>query len=345
MKIIKKLLYIIMFFIFLLQSSNLNAYASINSEIPYNIAVFINDFNDLFISDVMKNLENIQKENKTKVNFTFFDARGNQVIQNQNIDNALNDNFDLFVVNPVSTNIDELNSVLTKITQKNIPLIIYYAQTKSIINFIRPYRKGIIIDTDIEQSGILQGKILSDIWASNNDALDRNKDGVMQYVMLKGPANSPETIARSKYSIQTLNDERIRTEELTSIACNWDKNCAKSAIESYFLKNGNKIEAIIANNDAMAIGAIEALQKYGYNKGDNSKYIPVVGVDALPEAQELIKRGLMTGTVVQDPVTHANAIYTIGMNLISGDSPLNGTNYKFDNTGTTVRLPYTEYFK
>ena len=345
MKIIKKLLYLIIVFIFLLQSVDITAYASINSEIPVNIAVFINDFNDIFISNVIKNLENIQKENKTKVKFTFFDAKGNQVIQNENIDNAINDNFDLFIVNPVSTNIYELGTVLTKILQKNIPLIIYYAQTTPIIDFIRPYRRGVIIDTDIEQSGILQGKILSDIWTSNKDALYRKKDGVMQYVMLKGPANSPETIARSKYSIQALNDERIKTQELTSIVCNWDKDCAKSAIESYFLMNGNKIEAIIANNDAMAIGAIEALQKYGYNKGNNSKYIPVVGVDALPEAQELIKQGVMSGTVVQNPFTHANAIYTIGMNLISGNRPLEGTNYKFDNTGTTVRLPYTEYTK
>nr|WP_202117341.1 galactose ABC transporter substrate-binding protein [Clostridium chromiireducens] len=342
---IKKLLYFIIVFIFILHNTENIVYADINSKNPVNIAVFINDFKDIFISNVMKNLENIQEENKTKVRFTLFDAKGNQAIQNENIDNALNDNFDLFVVNPVSTNIDELDAVLTKILQKNIPLIIYYAQTTSIIDFIRPYRKGVIIDTDIEQSGILQGKILSDIWASNKDALDRNKDGVMQYVMLKGPANSPETIARSKYSIQTLNDERIKTEELTSIVCNWDRNCAKSAIESYFLKNGNKIEAIIANNDAMAIGAIEALQRYGYNKGDNSKYIPVVGVDALPEAQNLIKQGVMTGTIVQDPIIHANAIFTIGMNLISGNSPLAGTKYKFDNTGTTVRLPYAEYIK
>ena len=95
----------------------------------------------------------------------------------------------------------------------------------------------------------------------------------------------------------------------------------------------------------MAIGAIKALQKYGFNKGDNSKYIPVVGVDALPEAQELIKQGAMTGTVVQDPRAHANAIYTIGMNLASGASPLNDTNYKFDETGIVVKLPYYEYFK
>jgi len=95
----------------------------------------------------------------------------------------------------------------------------------------------------------------------------------------------------------------------------------------------------------MAIGAIKALQKYGYNKGNNSKYIPVVGIYALPEAQELIKQGLMTGTVIQNPHEHANAIYTIGMNLATGNNSLSGTNYKFDETGVTVKLPYYAYVK
>ncbi len=42
--------------------------------------------------------------------------------------------------------------------------------------------------------------------------------------------------------------------------------------------NANKIEVVIANNDAMAMGAVEAL------KAHNKSSIPVFGVDALPEA-------------------------------------------------------------
>ena len=88
-------------------------------------------------------------------------------------------------------------------------------------------------------------------------------------------------------------------------------------MESLFLRYGGKIEAIISNNDAMAIGAIKALQKYGYNKGDKSKYIPVVGIDGIPEAKDLINKGIMTGTVSQDPNETAEALYTVGMNLVS----------------------------
>ena len=65
------------------------------------------------------------------------------------------------------------------------------------------------------------------------------------------------------------------------------------------LKYSDKIEAIISNDDSMAIGAVQALQKYGYNTGNKSKVIPVVGIDGVPEAIELISKGFMLGTALQ----------------------------------------------
>ena len=184
-----------------------------------------------------------------------------------------------------------------------------------------------------------------DAWNANKKDIDKNKDNILQYVMLHGETYNPTAMARTKYSIQTINAAGIKTEQLSLVYCNWDRECARVSIESLLLKYGNKIEAIIANNDSMAIGAIESLQKQGYYKGDASSYIPVVGVDAIPEARELVKKGFMTGTVLQDPHAAAEAIYTVGMNMVSGKYPLDGTNYKFDYTGIVIRLPYYEYIE
>lgn len=347
MKLLKKILSLVIISILLLYSIKNVAYAETNTspKNPIKVAVFLNNFSDKFISNVKKNLEYIEKENQNKVEYTFFNGKSNQNLQNESIDKSLNEDFDLFVLNSVSTNIEQIQGILNKIKQKNIPLILYFANTPSIVNMAKTYRNVVIIDTDVNQSGALQGTILANAWNSNKKTFDKNKDNIMQYVILKGPSNSQETISRTKYSLQTINDAGIKTDQLFSISCNWEEECAKTAIESSLLTLGDKIEAIISNNDAMAIGAIKAIQKYGYNKGGNSNYIPVVGIDALPEAQELIKEGIMTGTVEQDPLIHANAIYTIGSNMSSGITPLQGTNYKFDETGITIKLPYSEYDK
>lgn len=65
-----------------------------------------------------------------------------------------------------------------------------------------------------------------------------------------------------------------------------------------------------------------------------------IEIDSLPEVQELIKQGAMTGSVLQDSRAHANAICTIGMNLVSGTYPLDGENYKFNETGLAIKLAY-----
>lgn len=53
----------------------------------------------------------------------------------------------------------------------------------------------------------------------------------------------------------------------------------------------------------------------------------------------------MTGTVIEDLPAEAKAIYDIVLNLVSGNAPLDNTSYKFDETGTTIKIPYYEYVK
>ena len=324
MKIFKKILALIMITIImtatLIDSTQNNVYASPNatSKKTIKVGVFISTFDDEYLSLVKQNLEDVQKENENKVEFTFYNANGNQGVQNESIDKALKNNFDLFVIVLVNAAVKSVEGIFNKINEKNIPLIIYLDPTTDLINLVKSYNKTIIIGTDIQQSGVLEGKILVDAWNTNKKYIDKNKDNILQYVMLHGETYNPTAIARTKYSIETINAAGIKTEQLSLVYCNWDRECARVNTESLLLKYGNKIEAIIANNDDMAIGAIEALQKQGYYKGDKLNYIPVVGVDAIPEARELIKKGFMTGTVLQDPRAAAEAIYTVGMNMISG---------------------------
>ncbi|WP_026888706.1 galactose ABC transporter substrate-binding protein [Clostridium beijerinckii] len=347
MRFFKNALSFMIISILLLRSIETSVYATpnTNSQDQVKIAVFLSNFNSPFISSLKKDLEEVQRENENRIHFTFFDSKGNETIQNENIDGSFNQNFNLFVVDLVNSNTNFSQNALGKIFNKNIPLIVTLIPSNPIINYIKTYNRAVIIGADDAQSGSLQGNILVDSWNSNKKALDRNKDNVMQYIMLKGPISDPSTPLRSKYPIQALNDAGIKTDELLSSTCNWNKDCARDDIQSSLLNLYSKVEVIISNNDAMAIGAIEALQKYGFNKGGNSKYIPVVGVDAIPESRKLIDQGFMTGTVIQDTRAYADAIHSVGVNLISGADPLNETNYKFDETGPIIKLPFYKYVK
>lgn len=69
------------------------------------------------------------------------------------------------------------------------------------------------------------------------------------------------------------------------------------------------IDAILACNDDMALGAIEALKAGGFFC--DGTYIPVCGVDATAAGQEAIANGTMLVTALNNPVKLAQATYKV----------------------------------
>ena len=349
MKILKRILSLIMvsvIMIAIIASCDRNVISTSSRVVegnPVKVAVFLIDFIDEYTSIVRKNLEDIQKENEGKVEFIFYDGKANEAIQNEQINKVLKEGTDLIVLNLVSyRDRGSVQTVINKIKQTNTPVILFNREPLT-TDAVKSYGKALYVGTDAKQAGILQGKMIVDAWNTNKESFDKNRDNIMQYVMLEGERNNIEAIERTKYSVSTIQQAGIKTEEITLIFAEWNTELAQNATESLFFKYGDKVEVVISNNDAMAIGAIHALQKYGYNKGDKTRKIQVFGVDAIPEAQDLIRKGFMTGTVLQDAHDMAKAVYTVGMNLVYNKNPLEGTEYKFDETGVAIRIPYREY--
>lgn len=347
MKIFRKILLIIIASVMMtgIVASCYQNTISINAQVieekPVKVAVLLYRFDDAYISLVRQSLEEIQKENEGNVQFTFYDGNNDQSIQNESLDKLLEQkDVDLFLLNLVDTK--STKEAINKIKENNTPVLLFNREPVD-IEAIKSYKKAYFLGTDAEEAGILQGKILINAWNSNKQIIDKNKDNIMQYIMLMGESDNLEAIERTKHSVSTINSAGIKTQELALKVCNWNEEEGKNATKALLLQFGNKVEVIISNNDSMAIGAISALQEQGYNKGDKTKTIPVVGIDAIPEAQELIKQGIMTGSVLQDPSAMAKALYTVGMNLVYNKNPLDGTEYKFDYTGVAIRLPYEEY--
>jgi len=169
------------------------------------------------------------------------------------------------------------------------------------------------------------------VWKAN-PALDLNKDGVMQYVMIKGEPGHPDAEARTTYSVKELNDKGIKTEKLQEDTGMWDAAQAKDKMDAWLAgPTGSKIEVVISNNDGMALGALEAMKAH-------QKKLPVFGVDALQEALTLIESGELTGTVLNDGTNQAKAVLELSRNLANGKDPLEGTSWKLEDKA--VRVPY-----
>ena len=313
-----------------------------NSDSVVNVGVFLYKSDDTYISTVRQSLEKIEQENSGKVKFEFYDGKGDQATQNDTIDTILQKDVDLLLINLVDTGASQ--TVIDKVKAAEKPVVLFNREPQT-TDAIKSYDKAVFVGTNAKEAGVMQGDIITDLWEKDSKAVDKNGDGILQYVMLQGEPDNPEAVARSEYSVSTLNENGIKTEELALQVCNWDQALAQNATEAWLSKFGDKIEAVISNNDTMAQGAIAALQAQGYNNGDEAKTVPVVGVDATAAAQDLISKGFMLGSVLQDAEGMSKALYEIGMNLAEGKDAVEGTEYQYDDTGVSVRIPYQEYTK
>ncbi len=328
-----------------------NAYASqvsnSNSEKLVNVAFLLYSFDDLYMLQLKKGFENIEKENPTKVHFTFYDGKNNIGVQTETLDLLSKDEaeVDLIIASLADVGENAVNRALDITKPKNTPMIFLGIPPEVVSNISRDCKRVAFLSGNSAKAGNAEGNILVNLWNTNKKELDKNGDNVLQYIILQGEMDSPVAISRTKYSISALTNAGIKIEQLASANDNWLKDLAKNSMDSIFLKYDDKIEAVIANNDAMAMGAIETLQKYGYNLGDKSKNIAVVGIDGLPEAKDLIDKEFMTGTIVRDTDTLTKAIYDIGTNLIKGLNPIENTNYSLVSRLIEVPYNYEVYIK
>jgi methyl-galactoside transport system substrate-binding protein len=125
---------------------------------------------------------------------------------------------------------------------------------------------------------------------------------------------------------------------------NWDTSQAQDKMQALLSANEGKIEAVFCNNDDMALGVIAALNADGYNNGGPSdgKWIPVVGVDATDAGMEAINQGKEAATVKQDGDAMGKCVIAVAINAGLGKSDwLEGTDYKLDTDGVSIRIPYS----
>ena len=303
------------------------ALTTMASAAPTKIGVTVYRYDDNFMSTVRQKIEEVAKKDKN-VEVLMNDSQNDQSKQNDQVDVLIAKGVDALAINLVDP--AAASTVIQKAKAENIPVVFYNKEPSKAD--MESYDKAYYVGTDSKESGVIQGEVIAKHWKAN-PAWDLNKDGVIQYVLLKGEPGHPDAEARTTYVIETLNEKGIKTQELHMDTAMWDAAMAKDKIEAWLSgPNGEKIEVVIANNDGMAMGAVEALKANGRAK------TPVFGVDALAEVLVMVENGDIAGTVLSDGMNQGQATYEIAKNLAEGKKPTEGT--KWELKDKILRVPY-----
>ena len=95
---------------------------------------------------------------------------------------------------------------------------------------------------------------------------------------------------------------------------NWSRVNGADLVSNW-LTSGLEFDAVLANNDEMALGAIAALK----NGGASTDKIIVAGIDATPEALQAMKAGDLKVTVFQDAKGQGKGSIDAALKAIKGE--------------------------
>lgn len=298
------------------------------------VGITIYKFDDNFMSFVRRAIE---KSADGRAEVTLNDSQNNQATQNEQVDMMISKGVKSLAINLVDP--QAAPTIIAKAKAANLPVVFFNKEPAA--DVLKSYEKCWYVGTASAEAGVIQGKMIVDAWKAHPE-WDLNKDGKLQYVLLKGEPGHPDAEARTKYAVDEITKAGIGVEQLELQTGMWDSVKGKELMDAWTAKHGDKIEFVITNNDAMALGAIQSLKANGYFV--NKKYMPVVGVDAIPDALEQVKAGLMLGTVLNDAKNQGGATADLAINAANGKDPLAGTAWKFDEN-KAVRVPYVAITK
>lgn len=294
------------------------------------IGVAIYKFDDTFMSGVRAQIESVAKG---KANVDIVDSQNSQPVQNEKFDLFINKKYKAIGVNVVDRT--AAGVLIDKAKAANVPLV--FLNREPLKEDMAKWDQVYYVGAKAEQSGEMQGQILADYFKKHPEAY-HSKDGVIHYVMITGEPGHQDAVLRTKYSIESLQKQGMKVEELASDTGMWDRVKGQEKMAAFLSRFGDKIDAVICNNDDMALGAIEALKAAGYFQG--GKYIPVVGVDATTPAVQALKDGTLLGTVLNNAKKQGEAVFNLSYVLAKGEKP-SKDNVGFDIVdGQYIWVPY-----
>lgn len=255
------------------------------------------DANDTFQKHILAAAQDEATKNGFKL--LIEDARENVDLQVEQIERMISEGAQALLVVPVNTsNVDAITAIAKK---AEIPLVFV---NRNPFPGQRPPDDCFVVASDARVEGETQMNYAGKIIGMNGHV-----------VILQGILSNEATQSRTngvKDVITQSYPELAITAEGTA---NWQRPQAKTLMSEWIKAFGReKIDAVLSNNDEMALGALEALNDAGISD------VIVLGIDAIPAALQAIKDGRMAGTVLQDADMQGRGGVNIAARAIRGES-------------------------
>lgn len=226
-------------------------------------------------------------------NYVSADGQGDADNQVSQVENFITQGVDAIVLNPYDK--DGCIPCTQKAAEAGIPCIVVCTQLSDLSSATA------YVGSDDVQAGEIEMQQIA-------DALDGKGD----IAVILGPTGISSQTDRSQ-GIQNILDQYPDINVIYEESANWDRAEAMTLMENW-LQTGKNIDAVVAQNDEMAIGAYNAIAASG--KADE---IPVVGIDAIADALKSVEEGGLLCTVFQNATAQSQTAIDVAAQAAQGE--------------------------
>ena len=262
------------------------------------IGVSMTSFDNPFLTILLNGIKDGAKANPG-TELVLEDAQLDVAKQLNQVQNFIANKVDAIIVNPVD---GESAPAITKLaTEAGIPLV--YVNHPPADEASLPETAAFVGSNEVD-SGTMQTQAVCKMLGGKGNVL-----------VLMGPLENEASLIRTK-DIEAV----IATPECAGMkiqdkqVANWQRTQAQDLMTNW-LTAGIPFDAVIANNDEMAIGAIQAMKSAGTDMGK----VVVAGIDATPDGLAAMQAGDLDVTVFQNATKQGEVAVQTALALAKGD--------------------------
>jgi len=256
----------------------------------YKIGVAAQGLSHEFIKSLVESMQ--EKASELNVELVVMDSQDKIEEQLNQVDTLVAQKVDAVILNAVD--LVGSSPAVDKVKEAGIPLV-------EVITFTENENYDVFVGTDPKQSGAMMGEILAD-----------KLGGKGNVALLQGQIGHSAEITRGAGLQEALFDKHKDVKKLTEQTANWNRDEAMSITEDW-LQRFPEINAIAAQNDEMAMGALQAVEASG------RKDIIVVGIDGIADALKAVKEDRLAATVLDNVTEEGKRAVEVAVGLINGE--------------------------
>jgi len=266
--------------------------ASVDTAKKITIGITLQDMSNEFITMLDESMK-IQFKKYPNVEYIINDAEAKPDKQVSQMDNFISQKVNAIICNPADAN--ALIPAIENAIKAGIPVI---TLSSDISKNVGQFWSG----SENESAGEIEAEFIA-----------KKLNGKGNVAIIRGPIGHFAEIGRFA-GYKKVFDKYPDIKVVFDQTANWQREQAMSIMENW-LQTGKQIDAVLAQNDGMALGALKAVQ----DAGKKDKII-VAGVDAIKDALDSVKAGELDATTFQDAIGQANGAVDMAVKAGNGET-------------------------